>query len=172
MKPLLFYTFVAMLLLGAIGELPPPFATPSVNNHPVVIPKPSDVNLKVPPGFAVDVWAEGFAKPRFMLLGDNGEIFLADSGADAESAAVGSKSGGGATGAVYVFPGGDPTKKKKLIERLDRPYGLARWKNYLYVAESGSIKRYPYDASKLTAGKGEEVVSLDGQTDGHWTRSL
>src|SRR5437899_10837724 len=103
MKPLLFYTFVVMLLFGAIGELPPPFATPSVNNHPVVIPKPSDVKLKVPPGFAVDVWAEVFAKHRFMLLGDNGEIFLAVRVDDAESAAEVTKSRCSATVAVSVF---------------------------------------------------------------------
>ena len=46
------------------------------------------------------------------------------------------------------------------------------WRNYLYVAESDSVKRYPYDPSQMTAGKGEEVISLKGFNNGHWTRSL
>jgi glucose/arabinose dehydrogenase len=172
MKPALFLLSIAIILLGARVELPPPYATRSVENRPVVIDKPAGATLKVPQGFTVDVWAEGFERPRVMLLGDNGEIFLADSGSDAAVAAVGSESSGGHTGVIYVFPGGDPGNKKKLIERLDRPYGLARWKSYLYVAESTSVKRYPYDPAKQTVGTGEEVVSLKGMTDGHWTRSL
>lgn len=34
------------------------------------------------------------------------------------------------------------------------------------------MKRYPYDAKALTAGKGEEVVSLAGLSGGHWTRTV
>src|SRR5947208_2981566 len=144
----------ALVLLAAKVELPPPDATPAAENPPRVVPKPANASLKVPQGFAVEVWAEGFAKPRFMLLGQSGEIFLADSGSDAETAAVGKQHGAGGAGAVYVFPGAAPSKRKRLLQGLDRPYGLAQWQNYLYVAESDSIKRYPYDASKFTVGKG------------------
>ena len=49
---------------------------------------------------------------------------------------------------------------------------MALWQNYLYVAESDSVKRYPYDPVKLTAGKGQEVIPLKGFNDGHWTRTL
>jgi glucose/arabinose dehydrogenase len=165
--------FVLILLAATITiTLPPPYATPSVENRPVVISQPKGASLKVPQGFTVSVWAQGFQRPRFMLLGSSGEIFLADSGPEAEAAAVGKLSGRGSTGTVYVFANGDPSKKKRLIEKLDRPYGLAQWKNYLYVAESDSIKRYPYDSGRLTAGPGEEIVSLKGYTNGHWTRSL
>jgi len=62
--------------------------------------------------------------------------------------------------------------QKKLLEGLDRPYGLALQKGYLYVAEATSIKRYKYDPKTMTAGAGEEVISLKGYDKGHWTRSL
>src|ERR1700732_4029957 len=62
--------------------------------------------------------------------------------------------------------------RKKLIEKLDRPYGLAFWKDYLYVAETTSVKRYKYDAKQMTAGPGEEVVSMKGFDKGHWTRGI
>jgi glucose/arabinose dehydrogenase len=139
-------------------KLPAPFATPSVDNGPHVVDKPEGADLKLPAGFHVDIYAEGFERPRFMLLGPKGELLLSDS-AD--------------RGTVYVFEDvSKPGQRKKLIEGLDRPYGLAFWKDYLYVGEQTSIKRYNYDAANRTVGKGEEVISLAGLGEGHWTRSL
>ncbi|MDQ6705762.1 MAG: PQQ-dependent sugar dehydrogenase [Acidobacteriota bacterium] len=138
-------------------KLPPPFATPSANNRPQVIEKPSGAKLNVPAGFTVDVWAEGFEVPRYMLQGQNGEILLSDMGR---------------SGTIYAFPNGDPAKRKEIIKGLDRPYGLALWKEYLYVGEPTSIKRYKYDGKNLTAGPGEEVVPYAGFGKGHITRSI
>ncbi len=139
-------------------KLPPPGATPSVDNGPHVVDKPEGAELKLPAGFHVDVYAEAFERPRFMLLGPKGELLLSDS-AD--------------RGTVYVFEDvNKPDQRKKLIEGLNRPYGLAFWKDYLYVGEQTSVKRYKYDAANRTVGKGEEVISLAGLDGGHWTRSL
>ena len=145
-----------LLVAQQSTQLPPPFATPSVTNRSRVIEKPADRELTVPAGFTVQVWANGFERPRFMLQGSRGEILIADSG-----------------GVVYaVPPGGDPSARGKLVEGLDRPYGLALWKDFLYIGEPTSVKRYSYDAAALSAGKGEEVISLAGFDRGHWTRSL
>lgn len=144
------------VFFAADTKLPPPFATPSVNNGPRVIPKPEGAKLKLPAGFQAEVWAEGFQKPRFMMLGPSNELLLSDSASEGQ-------------GTVYVIHN---QQRKKIIEGLDRPYGLALWKEYLYVGEPQSVKRYKYDAKAMTAGKGEEVVSLKGFTGGHWTRSI
>ena len=137
--------------------LPAPFATPSANNRPRTIPQPEGAKLTVPPGFQVDIWQEGFKQPRFMLLGPSQEILLADSGVN------------GPNGAIYVLQG---KTRKAIIQGLTRPYGLAIQDGYLYVGEPESIKRYKYDAKAMTAGTGEEIVSLAGFGGGHWTRSL
>jgi glucose/arabinose dehydrogenase len=139
---------------------PEPYATPSANNTQQVVPATSEAILHSLEGFEVSLWARGFAVPRFLLQGRGEEILLSDSGAGARS------------GTVYVFAHGDPAQRKALITGLDRPYGMAFWNDYLYVAEAGSIKRYPYNASSLTAGRGEQIVSLEGMDEGHWTRSL
>src|SRR5258708_33325446 len=91
-----------------------------------------------------------------MLLGPNKELLISDSARDCK-------------GCVWVIQG---KQRQKLIDGLDRPYGLALWKNYLYVGEPTSIKRYTYDSKAMTAGKGEEVVSLKGHGGGHWTRPV
>jgi glucose/arabinose dehydrogenase len=137
-------------------DLPPPFATPSARNSPVVVPQPAGVRLDVPEGFHAEVYAEGFAVPRFMALGPNSEVLLSDS-ADAPN------------GTIYILQGG---AKKKLLEGLNKPYGLAFWNGYLYVGEPDSIKRYKYDSKALTATGGQEVISLKGLGTHHWTRDL
>ncbi len=141
-------------------SLPPPNATPSVFRFPKIIAKPEGVNLRLPPGFVIEEFASGFRRARFMTLGPSGEILLAD------SATANAKPEGGA---VYII---SATGRKTLISHLDRPYGLAFWGKYLYIAEAESIKRYPYDAKLRCVGVGQEVLSLKGQGNFHWTRTL
>jgi glucose/arabinose dehydrogenase len=142
-------------------KLPPPFHSPSVNNRPRVIERPQGAGLHLPAGFQAEIWAEGFEKPRLMVQGPGGEILVSDAVPN---------------GAVYLTldKNGDmkPDDRRKLIGGLDRPYGMAFWKDYLYVAETTSVKRYKYDAKAMTAGKGEELVSLAKFPKGHWTRCI
>ena len=145
-------------------KLAAPYATPSVNNGPHVIPQPAGAQLHVPADFSVSVYAENFERPRYMLLGPGGELLLSDAADSPE-------------GTVYAMrlnkaDGYQTHDRKKLIGGLDRPYGMAFWHEYLYVGEPESIKRYKYDAKAMTAGSGEEVISLKGFGKGHWTRSL
>jgi glucose/arabinose dehydrogenase len=152
MKPSILFLFAALSCWGAEVKLPPPGATPSVTNRPRVIPQPSGAQLKVPDGFTVELYAEGFEQPRYMLLGPSKEILLTDSKG----------------GTVYILK----PERKKLIEKLERPYGMAFWKEYLYVAESTSLKRYKYDSKQMTVGAGQEVVGMKDFGKGHWTRTV
>jgi len=146
--------FAAFSCWGAEVKLPPPFATPSVTNRPKVVPQPQGSQLKVPDGFTVELFAEGFQKPRYMILGPSNEVLLADSVTP--------------NGAVYILK----PVRKTLIANLERPYGLAFWKDYLYVGETKSVKRYKYDAKKMTVGPAEEILSTKDFDKGHWTRSV
>jgi glucose/arabinose dehydrogenase len=123
-------------------------------NAPAIVPRPAGAQIKVPAGFTVDEYAAGFARPRFMVEGPGGEVLVSDSVAN---------------GSVIALRGG---AKKILISGLDRPYGLALWKEYLYVAEPETLKRYKYDSKALAAGPGEEVVSMAGFSKGHVTRTI
>ncbi|MGH9319702.1 MAG: PQQ-dependent sugar dehydrogenase [Vicinamibacteria bacterium] len=140
-------------------ELPPPFHTESARNRSEVIARPENAELRLPDGFEVEEHLSGFERPRFVMLGPGGEILLSDSGSrDAP------------TGVVYALKDGSRTK---VLEGLDRPYGLALRGGSLYVAEATSVKRYRYDpASMRAATPGEEVVPLQKFGTGHWTRSL
>ena len=126
-------------------NLPPPFQTPSVNNRPTVIERPDGARLRLPEGFNIEEYAAGFKIPRYMILGPGKELLVSDSVPK--------------TGVVYVLTK-NGKERKSLIENLNRPFGMAFWKDYLYVGEVDSVKRYKYDRKAMTVGPGEEVVSL------------
>ena len=156
---------------AAAVQLAPPYATPSVDNHQQVVKNDRKNFLHSVEGFEVSLWAEGFTAPRYMVQGTHGEILLSDAGFDVNSSSPVKGQESKADGKVYAFAGGEPAQRKELISGLDRPSGIALWKDWLYVAEAESIKRYRYDGSAVT-GKGEEIISLKGMDKGHWTRSL
>lgn len=127
-------------------DLPAPFATPSVRNNATIIPRPEGATLTVPPGFVVEEFMD-FAgmRPRFMTLGPGNEILISDTSGN---------------GNVFVIKDGVRTA---IIEKLDRPYGLALKGDQLYVAEPTSIKVYTYDAKTMkVTGPGKEIISLAG----------
>ena len=144
-------------------NLPQPGHTPSANNRPQVVPRPSGADFKLPAGFQVAEWADGgFEKPRFMLQAPGGEILLADSADE---------------GKVFVLADKDKdgradSGRKTLISGFYRPFGMAFWKDYLYVAGTTSVKRYKFDAKSLTVDSGQEVVSMKDFGKGHWTRAI
>lgn len=142
------------------AKLPPPYATPSANNRPTVVTRPGGSQLKVPAGFQIEEYATGFKTPRYMIYGPSGEILISDA------------TDGGSVLALIDNKDHRNPEKKTLVEGLDRPYGLALWKDYLYIGERTSIKRYKYDSKAFKLGPGEEVVSLKGFNTGHWTRSV
>ena len=115
----------------------------------------------MPQGFQVEEYATGFTRPRFMLLGPSNEILLADS-----------MNSGSVYALVDKNKDGKVDEKKELVKGLDRPYGLALVKDWLYVGETTSVKRYKYNAKMMTLGPGEEILSMKDFGQGHWTRSL
>lgn len=137
-------------------ELPAPFATESARNNPTVIPRPEGAKLELPAGFVVEEFmAFPEQRPRFMLLGPSNEILLSDTSRN---------------GSIYAIKDGARTA---IITKLDRPYGLALNREWLYVAEPTSVKRYRYDTKTISvSGAGEEILALPGMGDGHSTRTL
>lgn len=134
-------------------ELPLPYHTDSATNPPRLIDKPTGASFSVPAGFIVEEYLSNFLQPRFMLLGAEGEVLLSDMLA----------------GIIYVI---QDRKAKALITNLSRPYGMAFYKDWLYVAELSAVKRYKYSSKQTSVGKAEEIISLRSYASGHITRSI
>src|SRR5687768_8253046 len=62
----------------AIADLPAPFHTESASQRPEVVPMPEEARLRVPRGFAVQVFADGLDQPRWLALTPDGRVLLAE----------------------------------------------------------------------------------------------
>jgi glucose/arabinose dehydrogenase len=149
------------------SDLPAPTtatdAEVSIASNAKVVKPPQGALPKVPDGFAVQVFASGFKKPRTLRVAPNGDAFLSESG----------------TGRVLVFrasTGGAPAKPEVFAENLDRPYGIVFQPpadpRYVYVAAANQVVRYPYRSGTAKAAGPAEVVIDNIPTKRHWTRDL
>jgi glucose/arabinose dehydrogenase len=83
--------------------------------------------LKVPPGFKVEVWADGIPEARSLALGDKGTVFVSNRLAKN----------------VYaVVERGGKREVKTILKGLNSPNGITFSKGTLYVAERDRITRY------------------------------
>src|ERR1700727_760693 len=63
-----------------VADLPAPYATDAANNPSAVVARPANAWPQAPPGFQVQLYANGFDEVRELRTAPNGDIFLADSG--------------------------------------------------------------------------------------------
>jgi glucose/arabinose dehydrogenase len=156
-----------------VSDLPPPNDTKSVTNLPSVVRRPPSAQLQVPPGFKIEEYAHGFRNPRFLLTAPNGDIFVTESAANRIT--------------ILRDTDGDgkPDRNESFAELgLNQPFGIALYPpgskpQYLYVANTDGIIRFPYENGELHARGGAErlkaTLSSGGLLrggGGHWTRDV
>jgi glucose/arabinose dehydrogenase len=152
------------------ADLPPPFHTSSVDNGPRWAPRPDGALPKAPPGFTVNEFASGFDEPRVIVTAPNGDIFVAESRAG-RIRVLRDANGDGKADVSETFASG-----------LRQPFGIGFYPvgqnpKWVYVANTDSVVRFPYQSGDLHArGAAEGVVTLLGgghlRGGGHWTRDL
>jgi glucose/arabinose dehydrogenase len=152
------------------SDLPKPYATDSSANQSQVVPRPADSWPQVPEGFKIDMLATGLENPRAIVTAPNGDLFIAESEPGHIRALRGFTSDG-KLASNEIFATG-----------LTMPYGIAFYPpgpnpQYVYVGNTNSVVRFPYQNGDLKArGPAETVVArIPGGGNyggGHWTRSL
>jgi glucose/arabinose dehydrogenase len=150
-----------------VADLPQPFHTPSATAGPRLVPRPEGAWPETLPGFKVSLYyAEGLQNPRMIRTAPNGDLFLAES----------------APGRIRVFRGftaeGKPQAVEVFAAGLNRPFGIAFYPlgpnpQWVYVANTNSVVRFPYRNGDLKArGPAETVVPSIPAGGGHWTRDI
>ena len=100
------------------GVPPPPFAAPA-DKLPLA-------QLKLPPGFKIEVYASGVTNARSLRIGDKGTVFVGSLVRDK----------------VYAIVDRNGKREVKVIAAgLDRPNGLAFTNGTLYIAEGTRISK-------------------------------
>jgi glucose/arabinose dehydrogenase len=147
------------------SDLPAPNMAASVSNAPEI--EHQAAPLHVPPGFTVARFAEGLVEPRIITVAPNGDIFVAESGADR----------------VRVFRAADgaaqPQRSEIFAQGFGRPFGIAFYPNgpdpqYVYIAGNNAVQRIAYRNGDMVArSKPQTVVSRISATSFyHWTRDV
>ena len=133
------------------ADLPPPFATPSAAANAGTVPRPANATLKVPAGFKVEPFATDLKAPRTIRIAPNGDAFVAESMAG-RILLLRAEPGSGKANVTTVFADG-----------LTQPFGIAFYPpgpdpQWVYVAETNRVVRFPYHNGDLKAGGPLEVI--------------
>jgi glucose/arabinose dehydrogenase len=146
-------------------DLPLPGATPSAGNGPRVVARPARAVPQVPPGFRATLFTSGLSGPRAMRVAPNGDVFVAETRA----------------GRIRVLRAADGADKPSEIaifaSGLDRPFGLAFYPagadpQWLYVATTGAVLRFPYRPGDLAARGAAQTIAHLPDGSGHSTRDV
>jgi glucose/arabinose dehydrogenase len=147
-------------------DLPRPGATPSSANASRVVRRTPSMFPRVAAGFKIELFAEGLSGPRQMRVAPNGDIFVAETGA----------------GRIRLLRAADgqsrPSVNEVYASALSRPFGIAFFPGgdnpqWLYVANAGSVVRFPYKAGDIkAAGKPETVIAKLPHGYGHSSRDI
>ena len=138
--------------IAAPQQLPAPFATPWFRKATRVVAMPDGHQLTVPAGFNVGTFADKLQLPRFMALAANGDVFVSEPV---------SRTAGKITILRDTDHDGIADTRETFASGLNRPFGLAFWKNYLYVGANDAVLRFTYRSGQTVAeGAPEKIADL------------
>ncbi len=154
-----------------VADLPAPYATESARNGPRRVARPAGVFPRAPEGFRVTEFAADLKQPRVIVTAPNGDIFVAESESNRVRVLRDTDSDGRAD------------TNELFADNLKQPFGIAFYPSgdapeYIYIANTGSVVRFPYRTGDLRArGPAETIVpdiSAGGRLTGggHWTRDI
>ena len=149
------------------ADLPAPFATPSAQGNAAIVDRPAGAELKVPAGFKVEPFAVDLKGPRTIRIAPNGDALVAESTAG-RILLLRAEPGSAKANVTTVFADG-----------LTQPFGIAFYPpgpdpQWVYVAETNRVVRFPYHRGDLKAAGPIEVIvpKLVESPGGHWTRDI
>ena len=137
----------------------------SLNSGAQVVPMPSGARPQVPNGFSVEMVTSDLRNARAIRAAPNGDLFVANS----------------MSGSVHVLriPAGSakPSMKTVFASGLEQPFGIAFYPlgpnpQWVYIAKSNGVIRFPYKNGDLKAtGQPERILEGIPATH-HWTRDI
>src|SRR5579863_9621888 len=149
----------AQITHGQKPELPEPYATKSAGNGPHNEEPPEGFLPTATEGFRVNVFAEGFKVPRWLATAPNGDIFVAETGANQLVVLRDPQNTGGAQ------------QREVFATGTSRVFGIAFKDDYVYVGNTNALVRFRYDPkTSKRLGEAEPLMKLP--TGGHETRSV
>lgn len=140
-----------------------------------------------PAGFKVSLFAKDLQNPRWIYELPNGDLLVSESNSHFPffmkigAKIIGAsrfKSVKNSANRITLLRDADhdgiPETRTIFLSKLNQPFGILLVDNFLYVANTDAIWRFPYTAgaTHITA-PGTKIADLPaGKTNRHWTRNL
>lgn len=132
--------------------------------------------LKLPPGFRATVFADEVGVARHLLVGQNGDVYVALNNAFSNSTShIGRRRPDHGRPGIVALRDTNADGRADVESRIEAPVntGIVLHENWLYVSARESILRYRFDASRLgVAGNPDTVVTGFPEGGGHDAKSL
>jgi len=168
-----------------VENLPPPHATRSVMNFSKVEGWGNNATPIAPEGFTVKRFGKNYKNPRWIYELPNGDVLVAETKHEPKGpakvlkAVAGKKfDQGQSTGGNRIIllrdknNDGEPEIQNVFIDSLYMPFGMVLLKDYLYVACTDAVIRYPYkDGQTEITANGEKIIELP-EGARHWTKNI
>ncbi|MBG9378234.1 sorbosone dehydrogenase family protein [Panacibacter sp. DH6] len=167
--------------------LPYPYATPSSTNFSKVTGWHSDQKPVAPAGFTVTKFAGDLDHPRWIYVGRNGDIFVAESNTVLKGIKkLGSKLSprlstqhyGTSANRITLFKDADNNgiaeSRHIFLEGLNQPFGMLIINDAFYVGNTDALKMYQYKAGATAiTTTGKTILELPaGKHNQHWARNI
>jgi glucose/arabinose dehydrogenase len=148
-----------------LNNLPAPFATESANKSPEVVPIPQNPVLRVPPGFTVNVFAEGLNAPRWLALTPNGGVLVTETRQN-RIRLLRDSNGDGVADVRQTFA--------SATNGVNIPFGMTFAGNSFFLANTDAVLQFPYkQGQQQLTGTGKKITDLPGGGyNQHWTRNV
>ncbi|MEA5503876.1 sorbosone dehydrogenase family protein [Halotia wernerae UHCC 0503] len=148
-----------------LKNLPAPFATKSASKSPKVVQIPKNPVLRVPPGFIVNVFAEGLDAPRWLALTPSGDVLVTETRQN-RIRLLRDSNGDGVADVRQTFA--------SQTNGLNIPFGMAFADNSFFLGNTDAVLRFPYTkGQQQLTSNGEKIADLPGGGyNQHWTRNV
>ena len=173
--------------ITAGDSMPAPFATKSSRNFSKVIDWPAGKTPTAPDGFIVSRFADSLSNPRWIYVGSNGDIFVAESNTILKgikkigakiSRKIKTQNLGESANRITLFRDADKNgifeNRYVFAEGLNQPLGMLILNDHFYVANTDALIMFNYKMgdTKLN-GASQQIISLPaGGYNNHWTRNI
>ncbi|WP_026099983.1 PQQ-dependent sugar dehydrogenase [Fortiea contorta] len=148
-----------------LKNLPAPFATESASKSPDVVSIPANPVLRVPPGFTVNVFAEGLDAPRWLALTPSGDVLVTETRQN-RIRLLRDSNGDGVADVRQIFA--------SEVNGLNIPFGMAFSSNAFFLGNTDAVLQFPYTkGQQQLSGTGKKIANLPGGGyNQHWTRNV
>ncbi|MEO6219454.1 MAG: sorbosone dehydrogenase family protein [Ginsengibacter sp.] len=168
--------------------LPAPYTTKSSRNFSKVIGWKDNNTPVAPAGFVVTRFADKLDNPRWIYLGNNGDIFVAESNTKLNgikklgaklSRKIRTQNYGSSADRITMFRDSNKDgifeNRYVFAEDLNQPLGMLILDNHFYIANTDGLWQFDYKPgdTQLKKEAGKKIVSLPaGGYNNHWTRNI